>query len=50
MHVVSSAPGMHDDAGEAAPSAHTALLGGSSKDQRGHYLALPTGIYPMYEW
>nr|XP_029727236.1 sodium-driven chloride bicarbonate exchanger-like isoform X11 [Aedes albopictus] len=43
MHVVSSAPGMHDDAGEAAPSAHTALLGGSSKDQRGHYLALPTG-------
>nr|XP_029727268.1 electroneutral sodium bicarbonate exchanger 1 isoform X4 [Aedes albopictus] len=42
MHVVSSAPGMHDDAGEAAPSAHTALLGGSSKDQRGHYLALPT--------
>lgn len=50
MHVVSSAPGMHDDAGEAAPSAHTALLGGSSKDQRGHYLALPTGIYPIYEW
>lgn len=45
MHVVSSAPGMHDDVGEAAPSPHTALLGGSSKDQRGHYLALPTGIY-----
>ncbi|XP_021702988.1 sodium-driven chloride bicarbonate exchanger isoform X9 [Aedes aegypti] len=43
MHVVSSAPGMHDDVGEAAPSPHTALLGGSSKDQRGHYLALPTG-------
>ncbi|XP_065080490.1 sodium-driven chloride bicarbonate exchanger isoform X13 [Ochlerotatus camptorhynchus] len=43
MHVVSSAPGMHDDVGEAAPSALTALLGGSSKDQRGHYLALPTG-------
>ncbi|XP_065080477.1 sodium-driven chloride bicarbonate exchanger isoform X1 [Ochlerotatus camptorhynchus] len=42
MHVVSSAPGMHDDVGEAAPSALTALLGGSSKDQRGHYLALPT--------
>ncbi|XP_021702986.1 electrogenic sodium bicarbonate cotransporter 1 isoform X7 [Aedes aegypti] len=42
MHVVSSAPGMHDDVGEAAPSPHTALLGGSSKDQRGHYLALPT--------
>ncbi|XP_062548274.1 electroneutral sodium bicarbonate exchanger 1 isoform X10 [Armigeres subalbatus] len=43
MHVVSSAPGMHDDICEAAPSPQTALLGGSSKDQRGHYLALPTG-------
>ncbi|XP_062548264.1 electrogenic sodium bicarbonate cotransporter 1 isoform X2 [Armigeres subalbatus] len=42
MHVVSSAPGMHDDICEAAPSPQTALLGGSSKDQRGHYLALPT--------
>ncbi|XP_039443932.1 electroneutral sodium bicarbonate exchanger 1 isoform X10 [Culex pipiens pallens] len=45
MHVVSSSPGMHDD-GEAAaipPSPQTALLGGSGKDQRGHYLALPTG-------
>ncbi|XP_058824170.1 electrogenic sodium bicarbonate cotransporter 1 isoform X4 [Topomyia yanbarensis] len=42
MHVVSSSPGMHDDVGEATPSPQTALLGGSVKDQRGHYLALPT--------
>ncbi|XP_053675323.1 sodium bicarbonate cotransporter 3 isoform X4 [Anopheles nili] len=44
MHVVSSAPtGMHDDDEPAvAPSPQTALLYGS-KDQRGHYLALPTG-------
>uniref|UniRef100_A0A182LYA5 Anion exchange protein n=1 Tax=Anopheles culicifacies TaxID=139723 RepID=A0A182LYA5_9DIPT len=45
MHVVSSAPtGMHED-GESAlapASPQTALLYGS-KDQRGHYLALPTG-------
>ncbi|XP_049301403.1 sodium-driven chloride bicarbonate exchanger isoform X6 [Anopheles funestus] len=45
MHVVSSAPtGMHED-GESAlasVSPQTALLYGS-KDQRGHYLALPTG-------
>ncbi|XP_049301397.1 sodium-driven chloride bicarbonate exchanger isoform X1 [Anopheles funestus] len=44
MHVVSSAPtGMHED-GESAlasVSPQTALLYGS-KDQRGHYLALPT--------
>uniref|UniRef100_A0A182QVR5 Anion exchange protein n=1 Tax=Anopheles farauti TaxID=69004 RepID=A0A182QVR5_9DIPT len=45
MHVVSSAPsGMHDE-GEPAPAPaltpQTALLYGS-KDQRGHYLALPT--------
>ncbi|XP_038113088.1 sodium-driven chloride bicarbonate exchanger isoform X12 [Culex quinquefasciatus] len=45
MHVVSSSPGMHDDGEVAAipPSPQTALLGGSGKDQRGHYLALPTG-------
>ncbi|XP_055642593.1 electrogenic sodium bicarbonate cotransporter 1 isoform X4 [Toxorhynchites rutilus septentrionalis] len=42
MHVVSSSPGMHDDAGEAALSPQTALLSGSGRDQRGHYLALPT--------
>ncbi|KFB53734.1 anion exchanger 1 variant 2 [Anopheles sinensis] len=45
MHVVSSAPsGMHDEdePASSAPSPHTALLYGS-KDQRGHYLALPTG-------
>uniref|UniRef100_A0A453YV52 Anion exchange protein n=1 Tax=Anopheles gambiae TaxID=7165 RepID=A0A453YV52_ANOGA len=45
MHVVSSAPsGMHEE-GESAlgpVSPQTALLYGS-KDQRGHYLALPTG-------
>ncbi|XP_058124668.1 electrogenic sodium bicarbonate cotransporter 1 isoform X2 [Anopheles coustani] len=44
MHVVSSAPsGMHDEdePASSAPSPHTALLYGS-KDQRGHYLALPT--------
>nr|XP_040234532.2 electrogenic sodium bicarbonate cotransporter 1 isoform X2 [Anopheles coluzzii] len=44
MHVVSSAPsGMHEE-GESAlgpVSPQTALLYGS-KDQRGHYLALPT--------
>ncbi|XP_058452532.1 sodium-driven chloride bicarbonate exchanger isoform X11 [Malaya genurostris] len=43
MHVVSSSPGMHDDVGETTLSPQTALLGGSAKDQRGHYLALPTG-------
>uniref|UniRef100_A0AAG5DWZ0 Anion exchange protein n=1 Tax=Anopheles atroparvus TaxID=41427 RepID=A0AAG5DWZ0_ANOAO len=45
MHVVSTAPsGMHDEdePASSAPSPHTALLYGS-KDQRGHYLALPTG-------
>ncbi|XP_055548523.1 sodium-driven chloride bicarbonate exchanger isoform X3 [Wyeomyia smithii] len=42
MHVVSSSPGMHDDVGEPTLSPQTALLGGSAKDQRGHYLALPT--------
>ncbi|XP_053696965.1 electrogenic sodium bicarbonate cotransporter 1 isoform X2 [Sabethes cyaneus] len=42
MHVVSSAPGMHDDVGEPTLSPQTALLGGSARDQRGHYLALPT--------
>uniref|UniRef100_A0A182J5W4 Anion exchange protein n=1 Tax=Anopheles atroparvus TaxID=41427 RepID=A0A182J5W4_ANOAO len=44
MHVVSTAPsGMHDEdePASSAPSPHTALLYGS-KDQRGHYLALPT--------
>ncbi|XP_035906901.1 electrogenic sodium bicarbonate cotransporter 1 isoform X4 [Anopheles stephensi] len=45
MHVVSSAPsGMHEEAAESAlasASPQTALLYGS-KDQRGHYLALPT--------
>ncbi|XP_050076746.1 sodium bicarbonate cotransporter 3 isoform X2 [Anopheles maculipalpis] len=46
MHVVSSAPsGMHEEAESSAlalASPQTALLYGS-KDQRGHYLALPTG-------
>ncbi|XP_055597378.1 electrogenic sodium bicarbonate cotransporter 1 isoform X4 [Uranotaenia lowii] len=43
MHVVSSSPGLHDEVGEPTPSPQTALLGGTSaKDQRGHYLALPT--------
>ncbi|XP_058058968.1 electrogenic sodium bicarbonate cotransporter 1 [Anopheles bellator] len=43
MHVVSSAPSaMHEEFESApAPSPQTALLCGS-KDQRGHYLALPT--------
>ncbi|XP_053675321.1 electroneutral sodium bicarbonate exchanger 1 isoform X2 [Anopheles nili] len=49
MHVVSSAPtGMHDDDEPAvAPSPQTALLYGS-KDQRGHYLALPTVEDPSH--
>lgn len=44
LHVTtSSSHGITDEYNN--PSQETALLGGTNKDQRGFYLAVPTGIF-----